>query len=418
MNKMVTDYLKGNLGVITPLLSIMCIASALFTYSGASVEAVTFDQKAKATVFAIASGAFIYMFWYGVINLVPPLRESGKRLFANAIVMFGIIVIVWLSGVLNVAGMAGLDALEGHLNVYVSTLQKTVDEKFERALLIKEIIADLRLEQNRYEQAAKAELDEGSYSGTIGSGSVFFALQAIQNRIGALSLEAEKYLENSRKINAQSLKRLDKLGKIISSDKPLVFRMRDLNKESAALRSELAELNIKNFSGSVTRTLAALPRSIEVISVFSNNAQVAARQKQALARVRKDVEKTIELLTLVMDKIESLPPVELEPFERITAVRAVLLYWYNYIPYFAGGIGLDIAPLAVVYLLQNAILSKTASQIKRAQVLGMTLEEQAQLKIGEEYYRRLGLDIKEMKGFNDDLLGKSDEIDLNEPGDE
>jgi len=405
MNKLIANYLKGDLGVTTPILAVLAAASALFTYSGASIGAESFLEKSRATVFALGGASAIYLFWMIVLWVVPNMKTLWQKTLTLMIVGLGCVLIFWLSSAFNVAGLAGKDALELHQSRYVGGLEDSLGAQFKHALIIEGVAADIRIEIARYKAAAEDEFKNGTYSGTPGPAAVVDALNAIKGRLEALRNEADGFVQAVEARRTQAGVRLEKIRKIAFSNKPLPRRMRDIAKESDLLRSALARMDAKNLAESVKRTLEALPREIALQARFSKDAEMARRQREALARVGADVEQSARTLGAFIEKATEGAPAGIRAFEKISAVRAVVTYWENYIPFWAGSISLDIAPLAVVVFMLIAMNTKTPAELARIRMMHMTVEELVIAKLNEETVRRVGLYPESLRALNHEVLG-------------
>ncbi len=411
MDKFIADFLDGRIRQIAYILFILSASSALFTYGGASLDATTFQHKARATVFAIAGGSAIYLFWTVMMHVAPRLVHIRDKATILILIFTGCTVIFWLSSAFNVAGLAGRDALEKHLSEYVTNLEDALDMEFRKALLIEGASADIRSEIVRYYQAAYNEMNAGAYSGHPGTGAVHTALSAIGRRFEALQLEADAYLENANRLRGDAQARLETIRKIQSADRPLSVRMEFIAKESDALRADLARMDVTNLAGSVRRTLDALPREVDMQSSFSTNAQTAKRQRAAVEKVRTDIAFSgSKLSTFLHEATQNQPSPDLA-FKRITAVRAVMIYWPNYIPYWAGGIALDIAPLAVVLAIMIAVGGKTKEEMAAIRILNKRIGDVVDAKLGEEITRSARGEMDFIKAIMKHMQGKDTHTD-------
>lgn len=68
---LIADWYRGHLGNIQFGLAILSLASGIFSFMGFTVEAKSFAELALGGVFALASGAGIYMAWDHIIKIVP-----------------------------------------------------------------------------------------------------------------------------------------------------------------------------------------------------------------------------------------------------------------------------------------------------------------------------------------------------------
>lgn len=409
MKQVLARYLRNDHGIVTHILFVIAASSGLFTFNGASLDADSFTEEARASVFALAGASAIFLFWHYVISILPGLRRRWEKSLALIITLLWCVLIFFLSSAFNVAGLAGREALELHLSRYVASLEEALDAQFRQSLLIEGVASDLRLEIARYEEAVGLEFNKGVYSGQPGPGAVVNALTGIQGRLEGLLEEADEFTKETERLSGSAKTRLETIRKIATSGNPLSRRQRDIAKESDQLRLDLAQMDARNLAESISRTLEALPREVDLQSQFSRNAAVAKNQRAALEKVREDIVTSGNVLGDFIDKATALPPPQVIAFEKISAVRAVMVYWENYLPFWAGGVALDIAPLAVVLFLMIGFASKKNEEIARLRMLNMTVEDVIRANLNQQALRRMGIDVDSLAHLNKEILGTDKE---------
>ena len=406
MDRLLAAYRKGDLKIVRKILFVLAAASALFTYGGASLDALTFVEKARSTVFAIASGCAIYLIWDFAINIVPELLEPWKKALSLVVILCWCVIFFFLSSSFNAAWLKGRDAQELHQSRYVEGMGDVLDATFTRALSVESVSSDLRLEAARYKTAAEQEFKIGLYSGKPGPGAVFNALGAIQKRLIDLDDEVADFIERSGALNEQARHRLETVRKIATSSKSTIKRMRDIETESDALRANLARMDSGNLTASIARTLESLPGEVDLQTVYSSNRQLAKRQRQALDKVRADIERTSGKLRAFIDTSNAQNAPRLPAFEKMTAVQAVKHHWESFIPFWAGSIALDIAPLGVVIFLMIGMSARSREELAWNDIMQLTLEDVARSKMGSEAQRLIGIDSESANSINRKLLGR------------
>lgn len=404
MNRFLADYLKDRMGVTIAILFVLAAASGMFTYNGASLDAETFLEKARATVFALAGSSAIYLFWSYVLKIVPNLKEAWHIILAMIVTLIWCVLIFFISSSFNVTAFAGKEALELHLSRYVGELEVVVDEQFRGARIVESVAADLRMEAARWDEAAKKEYETGFYSGSPGPGAVHNSLVMIHSRMTGLEAEANAFLDNVEALSESAKGRLERIRQIANSGKALERRTRDIAKESDALRLELAQMDSRNLSESISRTIQALPGEIDMQTVLSANSATARRQRASLDKLRAEISRTALALREFVSASSAEPAARMAAFEKMTPGRAVQVYWQNFTPFWAGGIALDIAPLAVVIYLMIGLLSKNSGQIAQGLLGNMTLIELIRAKAGEDALRRAGIDPQSLQSLQDGIF--------------
>lgn len=405
MNARLAEYLRGKLGIIQPILAELSAASGLFTYLGLSIDADTFEAKAHASVLALAGSALIYLFWSEVLKIVPYVNSTKDKLTLFAIIAGFFFIIFNLSSANNAGGLAGKDAQNHHAAHYAGVAAIVVGEAFKRSMLIEGLAADLRGEVAHYETAIENEIKSGAYSGSPGPGAVHTALTEIRNRLAISYDETEAFIRLRDQLGESARGRLEMIRKIATSDQPLEKRNRDLARESDALRAELARMDPLVLADSLARTLEALPQVADMQAKFSSDPKTAKRQREALEKLRSDIAATAARLGKFIDEAREEDAPQLQAFERVSAVRAVMIYWPNYIAFWAGGIALDIGPLAIVLLIMVAKGAKSKEELAMTSILGLRVADISSAHVAGQVIRAAGADPKTILGFNKLLLG-------------
>lgn len=375
MKHMFPNYTKQQLAQIFLLLFLLSFASGYFTFNGLSVIAVSFAEYGDATVFAIASSVGIFLFWSVVWAVVPRLHTLWTRICAYICVFCYLVLIFFLSSSFNVAGLSGGDGLELHLELHVTKIEMQVDEANAKSLLIRGVASDLRGQSSGYEDKAESELLYGAYSGSPGKGSVYFALLGIKTRVDGLLSEVTAFESDAAAHSAKARALLETIRSILVSDAPYRERMAAIARHSDDLRRTIAAMDASVLAQSVDRALSTLPREIDLYTNYSANRRVAAKQKAALDKVRLDVAETVKVLGAFVDEVAAEPSVTLAAFERITPTQSVFRYWTNFIPHFAGGIALDLMPLAVLIFASIATGSMTRGERVRGEIEGLSVAD-------------------------------------------
>ncbi len=366
MDGFIADYLGEKLTTLRRSVAVLSGSSALFTYRGASLHAESFFEKAGASVYALGSGVAIYIFWHMAFKVVPRLKTPVEKALGLAVVMLGCLMIIPLSSALNTAGIAGEDALETHAQRTIAGYEEIVGDRYDQGRLIESIIPDLKLEAARLRASAKAELEKGVYTGRPGPGAVEETLNGMALRLDGLREEIEAHLAKSKTLAQSASGELDVMRKIVTADKPLTIRTRDLGKRADSLRTMLTEMSSMGLAESSQRLLEALPREVERQAKFSANPKTAKSQEKALERLQEDVARTTEIIGKFVAKITAMPTASIPALERLSPVAAVIMYARDYISYWAGGIALDMAPLAILLFLMLALAAKSEADLKQA----------------------------------------------------
>jgi hypothetical protein len=348
---------SGKLKLADPALATTSAGSGFFTYQGASIGADTLADRAAITVFAIVSAVAIFYFWKFALRGVRDWHTNLDRAKGLSIVAAGCMVIVGLSSNFNVSALNRGAALDTHQDRFVEVLAGAIEDGYAEIQFLESVAADLRQEITRYKASADEEFEHGTYTGSPGPGAVVNALNGIQARLSTLLGEVTVFTEEAQKLNLEVRDRLEVIRDIANSDAPRKERARKIAIEADAIRPLLTRMNASNLSASMTRTLEALAREVDLHANLSGNSQTAKAQQAALDRVRVEAEQTAaNLVVFIGQTVTDLDATALT-FQNISATRAVVVYWRDNIPQWAGGLGMDLMPLAFLVFVLVSLTS-------------------------------------------------------------
>jgi len=414
--KFSTLVATGNLKFIKPSLAVLAIASGFFTFKGAALGAETFGEKGMATVFAVASSVAIYTFWNVVTKSAREWETLKDKMLGTSTVIGGMAFIIALSSTYNVAGIDRGAALEHHNHEYIGELSDSLDLGFQDTQFLEGVAAELRQGILRFERLAKDEIENGTISGRPGKGAVSDALFGIAERLRELLSEVQTFQQQAITLSASSRTRLENIRQIQLSSKPLAQRTREIESQSDALRNELARMDSNGLSEAIQRTLSSLHREVDLRANFSADNTIRARQEAALERVRDEIQQTTGTLAgFVTSANADGDQIGIRAFKGISPTKAVLKYWDQILPQWAGGIALDATPFAILIFMLISMGSRPMSTIHIEEVLGTSVRKVMQVKQLEHWLRTGRADPELLKIFDADSFGQ---MNSNSDGDE
>jgi len=384
--KLSTSFTMGKMGNFNRALAAISAGSGFFTYKGISIGADTVGERAACTVFAIVTAIAIYFFWRFAFKAVRDWVRPQDKVLGLTLVACGVLVIVALSSNFNVAAFNNGAAQEQHQAAYVEDIGLAVDDAFQDIQFLESVGADLRQQIAQYQQSASDELTSGKYTGSAGPGAVVNALNGIEARLAALLGEVNAFTGNAHKLNREARSRLETIREISGKDDTLDERSRQIANEADAIRNLLSQMDAAILSASITRTLESLAREVDLHANLSGNSRTARRQEAALERVRIEAEKTAaDLAVFVVNS--SNEGNRIAAFQSISATRAVAVYWRENIPQWAGGLGLDLMPLAFLLFIMLSMSARDLEDLSIEALLQTPVINVIQLKLLEGILR-------------------------------
>lgn len=339
-------------------LGILALASGIYTYIGVKglLDGSNTFTVAAAVAYSVAVSVGIYVFWTYILRFFPLLRGLDAKFQMIGAMLLGSAAIIAMSSWLNAAALAGSAAVEQHLARIVEDYQKAVEQGHENALAAQALLPDIRIATGNFENKAVQERDEGSLTGTSGSGTVVQLLTQMASQLKELEAQIVSSRSEVSSLFEQSTQHLKKMRELVSSQGAVADRSISFAEEAAQVAAILAEMKQTSVAPAVKRAAENLERSFIAPAANGASADLRTRQEQVVESVRDTVREQSRLLSAAADNVLQSPSVEAPRFTPISTAEAVLLYWRDFIPSWAGAIAIDLLP-AVIVFIQSIVFS-------------------------------------------------------------
>lgn len=339
-------------------LGILALASGIYTYIGVKglLDGSNTFTVAAAVAYSVAVSVGIYVFWTYILRFFPLLRGLDAKFQMFGAMLLGSAAIIAMSSWLNAAALAGSAAVEQHLARIVEDYQKAVEQGHENALAAQALLPDIRIATANFENKAVQERDEGSLTGTSGSGTVVQLLTQMASQLKELEAQIVSSRGEVSSLFEQSTQHLKKMRELVSSQGAVADRSISFAEEAAQVAAILAEMKQTSVAPAVKRAAENLERSFIAPAPNGASADLRTRQEQVVESVRDTVREQSRLLSAAADNVLKSPTVEAPRFTPISTAEAVLLYWRDFVPSWAGAIAIDLLP-AVIVFIQSIVFS-------------------------------------------------------------
>ncbi len=355
MDRKFDQFVQDNRSATDVVLGILSMVSGYFTYQGALLvldqNSITNGFSVSAFIFATGVTAALFLFWRYALGIVPKMQTKKTRWLGIGIVALGGVFIVALSSWMNVMALAGTGALEAHMRDSLKKHDQSLQQAYSHARHVERLVPDLEIAAQRYGELARSEIQRGALTGVAGAGGVADSLSAARTSILGLvnSLKADGKRVND--LYAEGGAALKKMGDVVAGGQTVMKRIALFTNHAAALNRVIADLNNRALTSVIARTMRGLSSSTGLHSLSLKNASLASAQKGALSRISDDLKQTGETVALAADQLGKETAGDLPTFERIGLATAVFIYSGSLIPYWAGGIGLDLMPVVLILML-------------------------------------------------------------------
>jgi len=333
-------------------LGILALASGIYTYIGVKglLDGSNAFTVAAAVAYSVAVSVGIYVFWTYILRFFPLLRRADAKIQMVGAMLLGSAAIIAMSSWLNAAALAGSAAVEQHLARIVEDYQNAVEQAHENALAAQALLPDIRIAAGNFENKAVQEREEGSLTGTSGSGTVVQLLTQMASQLKELETQIVASKDQVSSLFEQSTQHLKKMRQLVASQGAVAERSISFAEEAAQVAAIIAEMKQTSVAPAVKRAADNLERSFIAPAANGVTADLRSRQEQVVESVRDTVREQSGALSDAADKVLSSPSVEAPRFTPISTAEAVLLYWRDFIPSWAGAIAIDLLPAVIVFI--------------------------------------------------------------------
>ena len=260
-------------------------------------------------------------------------------------------MIMAMSAWLNAAALAGSAALEQHLAVNLQGYVADLDDAHGNALSAQSLLPDVQRAQERFARLAEDERSSGALTGTTGSGSVVQLLTQMSAQMNELSQTITGSRDEVQALFEQGSAHLATMRELVSGQGDIKPRADAFQAETVQLAALISALQETGVAPSVKR--AAQDLSIGFIAPVADggDAGLVQRQDQVMETVRASVAAQSAALATAADEILAEPKVEARRFVPVSSAEAVLRYWSDFIPSWAGAMSIDLLPVVLVLVL-------------------------------------------------------------------
>lgn len=366
MNNAIDNFLKKNRRATDGVLLTLSGVSGYFTYQGA---VLVLDQAAmqgefslSAFIFSTGVTAALFLFWRYALAIVPTMNTKKTRWLGLGIVALGALFIVALSSWMNVMALAGAGAMEAHMRGSMQAHEVALQRAYTQAKAVEKLVPDLELAANRYRDLAQAEITRGALTGVAGAGGVADSLIATQKAFTDLASSIQSESNRLEQRYGEGRAAIAEMDQAVASEGSISDRRASYIAQSAIVGKVVGEMNTGDLTSVIARTVRGLSSGTGLFSVSLKNGRLAQAQQGALKRITDDLVRTGESIAKAAEKLGSAKAVAAPSFERIGLSTAVFIHAGKLVPYWAGGIGLDLMPVVLILLLMLLFYASENSQ--------------------------------------------------------
>ena len=352
-------------------LAVLALASGVYTYLG--VRGIL-DGSASfvffaAIIYSVAVSVAIYAFWTFMMRFIPLVTSGVQRVALFATMAVGCLMIMAMSSWLNAAALAGSAATEQHMAVTLQGYAEDLDLAHSNALAAQSLLPDVQRAAERFSGLAADERESGALTGTTGSGSVVQLLTQMGTQMNQLAATITGSRDEVAAQFEQGSARLAAMRELVSTPGAIEPRADSFQTEAVQLSAIIASLQQTGVAASVKRASADLSAGFIAPVANGQSADLANRQDQVMETVRASVAAQSAALSAAADEILATPTVEQRRYVPLSSAEAVIRYWQDFIPSWAGAISIDLLPVVLVLVLMivNDAMRRESNTLEEAE---------------------------------------------------
>lgn len=352
-------------------LAVLALASGVYTYLGVRGlldGSATFVFFA-AIIYSAAVSVAIYAFWSFMLRFVPLVTSGVQRIGLFITMAIGCAMIIAMSSWLNAAALAGSAATEQHMAVTLQGYAEDLDQAHANALAAQSLLPDVQRAAERFSGLAADERESGALTGTTGSGSVVQLLTQMGTQMNQLAATITGSRDEVATLFEAGSARLASMRELVSTPGQIEPRADAFQTEAVQLSAVIAALQQTGVAASVKRAAADLSAGFIAPVADGRSADLASRQDQVMETVRASVAAQSAALSVAADEILATPPVGQRRYVPLSSAEAVIRYWQDFIPSWAGAISIDLLPVVLVLVLMivNDAMRRDSSSLEEAE---------------------------------------------------
>lgn len=352
-------------------LAVLALASGVYTYLGVRGlldGSATFVFFA-AIIYSAAVSVAIYAFWTFMMRFIPLVTSGVQRVGLFLTMGIGCLMIMAMSSWLNAAALAGSAATEQHMAVTLQGYAEDLDLAHANALAAQSLLPDVQRAAERFSGLAADERESGALTGTTGSGSVVQLLTQMGTQMNQLAATITGSRDELATLFEQGSARLATMRELVSTPGAIEPRTDSFQSEAVQLSAIIASLQQTGVAASVRRASDDLSAGFIAPVADGQSADLMNRQGQVMETVRASVAAQSAALSAAADEILATPPVEQRRYTPLSSAEAVLRYWQDFIPSWAGAISIDLLPVVLVLVLMivNDAMRRESSSLEEAE---------------------------------------------------
>jgi len=348
-----SDTVKGVETMTRFALAVLALASGVYTYLGVRglLDGTATFVFFAAIIYSAAVSVAIYAFWTYMMRFVPLVTSASKRMALFLTMGLGCVMIVAMSSWLNAAALAGSAALEQHLAVTLEGYTADLDAAHANALSAQSLLPDVTRASERFARLAADERQSGALTGSVGSGSVVQLLTQMSAQMNELSSTITGSRAGIEDLFTRGTQHLAAMRELVSASGSVAPRADQFSTEAVALNAVIAALQETGVAPSVKRAADDLALGFIAPVADGGNVDLVSRQDQVMETVRASVAAQSAALSQAADEIMGQARVEPRRYQSLSSADAVLRYWSDFIPSWAGAMAIDLLPVVLVLVL-------------------------------------------------------------------
>jgi hypothetical protein len=328
--------------------------------------------KGACLVIGIAGALAIAELWRVAFERIPGLHSKNARAWAAIASIAALTIIVTASALVTAMAIAGGEALCLSIDLGTTEIESTANARIEAAAQLGGLRTELGVVLYRYQGETETEKSKGTRTGDGGGGAVASALENVAGELRQLDQSLAKRAQEVDAAVPLIHAKLAEMRETANTAPSPSDRLKAVRRLANELRGPLARVDIRPDAASVNHVLSELESSFDENSfALSRNPAIAARQRTAIANLKTEVVRSTARLAKFAADLGATAPPDIPEFQSLTASRALLDHWPQFISPFGLSMLIDLWPGFLLAFAMIARSEKSPQQLADEELAAM-----------------------------------------------
>ena len=308
-----------------------------------------------------ASGIAIYAFWDGAFKAVTKPEQFRFRSAGWTATFAGAFFLLGMSSWWNVAGLGGNVAKKAALYSTVTRAERSFVHARQNGGGYQVFIPRLEALDQEIDGLAQCEGSVGCITGSPGKQGVYQTLIQLRDKIRAIIASLKSADEALKSRTKEGENCLSEMREKLNANRDIKKTTNEVSDSIDCINGVIGDIDGNDQLGQISQDMINFTSGLVLpLSIRSD------KQKQAVAKILDALKERGE--QIAKDAMSAIKPSDTEPVSlpRMSAMKAVVVYYDSVLPSWITGIGLDLLPLILLWFQSTLVASRRSAPNPKA----------------------------------------------------